>query len=91
MEQPPPALVIEVVPFNFDEDEIPNRGNNFGRHADLVNDFDNLSSIMGDDIEEIDDIDENDESVSGNESVSDDSYLDDLFFGDLDLGSDEKK
>jgi len=84
MEQPL-VLVIEVVPFNFDEDEIPDRGNNFGRHADLVNDFDDLSSIMGDDIEEIDDIDENDESVNDNQSVSSYSSVDDLFFGDLDL------
>ena len=85
MEEQPLVLVIEVVPFNFDEDEIPDRGNNFGRHADLVNDFDNLSSIMGDDIEEIDDIDENDESVNDNQSVSSYSSVDDLFFGDLDL------
>jgi hypothetical protein len=89
MEEQPLVLVIEVVPFNFDEDEIPDRGNNFGRHADLVNDFDNLSSIMGDDIEEIDDIDENDESVSDNQSVISYSSVDDLFFGDLDL--DEQK
>jgi len=88
MEQPL-VLVIEVVPFNFDEDEIPDRGNNFGRHADLVNDFDDLSSIMGDDIEEIDDIDENDESVNDNQSVSSYSSVDDLFFGDLDF--DEQK
>jgi len=89
MEEQPLVLVIEVVPFNFDEDEIPDRGNNFGRHADLVNDFDNLSSIMGDDIEEIDDIDENDESVNDNQSVSSYSSVDDLFFGDLDF--DEQK
>jgi len=88
MEQPL-VLVIEVVPFNFDEDEILDRGNNFGRHADLVNDFDDLSSIMGDDIEEIDDIDENDESVNDNQSVSSYSSVDDLFFGDLDF--DEQK
>jgi hypothetical protein len=79
MEQPQP-LVIEIEPFNiedFDEDEIPDRGNNFGRHADIADNFGDQSTIFGDDVDEI---------MSESKSESDpDSDSGDFFFGDLDF------
>lgn len=77
MEQPQP-LVIEIVPFNgfFDEDEIPDRGNNFGRHADIADNFGDASIILGDEIEEI--------------MSEDDSDSDIFFFGELEFEENEK-
>ena len=71
MEQP--QLVIEIVPFDgfFDEDEIPDRGNNFGRHADIADNFGDASTILGDEIEEI--------------MSEDDSDSDIFFFGELEF------
>ena len=75
MEQPQP-LVIEIVPFeDFDEDEIADRGNNFGRHADIANNFNDESSIIGEDVDEIMSVCESEE--------------DEFFFGELDFGDNE--
>lgn len=76
MEQP--QLVIEIVPFNgfFDEDEIPDRGNNFGRHADIADNFGDASTILGDEIEEI--------------MSEDDSDSDIFFFGELEFEENEE-
>jgi len=79
-------LVIEIEPFNiedFDEDEIADRGNNFGRHADLANNFGDQSTILGDSFDEI-----MSECNSDSESEFDpnpDSDSGDFFFGDLDF------
>lgn len=71
-------LVIEIVPFDgfFDEDEIPDRGNNFGRHADIADNFGDASTILGDEIEEI--------------MSEGDSDSEDFFFGELDFGDDDE-
>lgn len=71
-------LVIEIVPFNgfFDEDEIPDRGNNFGRHADIADNFGDASTILGDEIEEI--------------MSEDDSDSDIFFFGELEFEENEE-
>jgi len=76
MEQPQP-LVIEIVPFEgyFDEDEIADRGNNFGRHADIANNFNDESSIIGEEVDEIMSVCESEE--------------DEFFFGELDFGDNE--
>ena len=74
MEQP---LVIEVELFNFDdfdEDEIPDRGNNFGRHADLANNFGDQSTIHGDDVDEI---------------MSEGDSEDEFFFGELEFANND--
>jgi hypothetical protein len=83
MEQPQP-LVIEIVPFEgyFDEDEIPDRGNNFGRHADIADNFGDASTILGDEVDEI---------MSVCESEGDEFFFGDLDFGDDDENEDEKK
>jgi hypothetical protein len=75
MEKPQP-LVIE--PFNgfFDEDEIPDRGNNFGRHADIADNFGDESAILGEEVEEI--------------MSEDDSDSDIFFFGELEFEENEK-
>ena len=77
MEQP--QLVIEIVPFDgfFDEDEIPDRGNNFGRHADIADNFGDASTILGDEIEEI--------------MSEGDSDSEDFFFGELEFEENEEK
>lgn len=77
MDQQPQHIVIEIVPFDgfFDEDEIPDRGNNFGRHADIADNFGDASTILGDEIEEI---------MSEGDSDSD------FFFGELDFGDDDE-
>lgn len=78
MDQQPQHIVIEIVPFDgfFDEDEIPDRGNNFGRHADIADNFGDASTILGDEIEEI--------------MSEDDSDSDIFFFGELEFEENEE-
>ena len=77
MDQQPQHIVIEIVPFDgfFDEDEIPDRGNNFGRHADIADNFGDASTILGDEIADI---------------MSECDSEEDFFFGELDFGDDNE-
>ena len=87
MQQPQP-LVIEIIPFNiedFDEDEIADRGNNFGRHADLANNFGDQSTIFGDDVDEIMSECNSDSDSESEFDPNPDSDSGDFFFGDLDF------